>query len=166
MSLHSLRLTDGRGGPGGVDDHYSLMSEMDPLTQATLYKNRAGGGFQRSYAFERQMSAGSNACAKRPLEWMDGMVVPQNRTVIRAPAMRTLQRFQSNNRSRFSTGSFSGTQASQGGAGNTYVTVERTSRAPSVHSLAESNHHLQDLHGIDMFDGQNTLMSQQSYSGG
>ncbi|XP_039209178.1 plakophilin-3 [Crotalus tigris] len=166
MSLHSLRLTDGLGGPGGVDDHYSLMSEMDPLTQATLYKNRGAGGFQRSYAFERQMSAGSNACAKRPLEWMDGMVVPQNRTVIRAPAMRTLQRFQSNNRSRFSTGSFSGTQTSQGGAGNTYVTVERTSRAPSVHSLAESNHHLQDLHGMDMFDGQNTLMSQQSYSGG
>ncbi|XP_026523943.1 plakophilin-3 isoform X2 [Notechis scutatus] len=166
MSLHSLRLTDGVYGPGVGDDHYSVMSEVEPLTQATLYKNRGSGGFQRSYAFERQMSAGSNACAKRPLDWMDGMVVPQNRPVIRAPAMRTLQRFQSNNRSRFSTGSFSGTQTCQGGAGNTYASVERTSRAPSVHSLAESNHHLQDLRGMDMFDGQNTLMSQQSYSGG
>uniref|UniRef100_A0A8C6VIJ3 Plakophilin-3 n=1 Tax=Naja naja TaxID=35670 RepID=A0A8C6VIJ3_NAJNA len=166
MSLHSLRVTDGLCGPGVGDDHYSVMSEMEPLTQATLYKNRGSGCFQRPYAFERQMSAGSNACAKQPLDWMDGMVVPQNRPVIRAPAMRTLQRFQSNNRSRFSTGSFSGTQTCQGGAGNTYASVERTSRAPSVHSLAESNHHFQDLRGMDMFDGQNTLMSQQSYSGG
>ncbi|XP_063145316.1 plakophilin-3 [Candoia aspera] len=169
MSLHSLRLQDGLCSPGGVDDHYSLTSEMDPLTQAALYKNRGGGGgggFNRSYTFERQMSAGSNACTKRPIDWMDGMVVPQNRTVIRAPAMRTLQRFQSNNRSRFSASSFSGTQTSQGGIGNTYAAVERSSRAPSVHSLAESNHRLQDLRAIDMFDGQNTLMSQQSFSGG
>uniref|UniRef100_A0A8C5WV73 Plakophilin-3 n=1 Tax=Laticauda laticaudata TaxID=8630 RepID=A0A8C5WV73_LATLA len=166
MSLHSLRLTDGVYGHGVGDDHYSVMSEMEPLTQATLYKNRGSEGFQRSHTFERQMSAGSNACAKRPFDWMDGMVIPQNRPIIRAPAMRTLQRFQSNNRSRFSTGSFSGTQTCQGGVGNTYTSVERTSHAPSVHSLAESNHHLQELRGMDMFGGQNTLMSQQSYSGG
>lgn len=168
MSLHSLRLADGMGSPGGVEDHYSIMSEqVDPLAQATLYKNRGGGGggFSRSYTFERQMSAGSNAFPKGPVDWMDGVEPPQNRAVIRAPAMRTLQRFQSNNRSRFSTGSFSG---SQGGVGNSYAGVlERSSRAPSVRSLTESNHHLQDLRAIDMYDGQNnTLMTQQSFSGG
>uniref|UniRef100_A0A6J0STP6 Plakophilin-3 n=1 Tax=Pogona vitticeps TaxID=103695 RepID=A0A6J0STP6_9SAUR len=173
MSLHSLRLADGPGSPGGVEDHYSIMSEqVDPLAQATLYKNRGGGGgggaFRRSYTFERQMSAGANVCPKGAVDWMDGVEPPQNRAVIRAPAMRTLQRFQSNNRSRFSTGSFSGIQASQGVAGNSYAGVlERTSRAPSVRSLAESNHHLQDLRAIDMYDGQNnTLMHQQSFSGG
>ncbi|XP_053117555.1 plakophilin-3 isoform X2 [Hemicordylus capensis] len=165
MSLHSLRLADGPRSPGGVDDHYSIVSEqLDPLAQAALYKNRGGGGFTRSYTFERQMSAGSNTGMKGPIDWMDGVEVPQNR--IRAPAMRTLQRFQNNNRSRFSTSSYSGTQASQGGAANTYAgVVERSSRAPSVRSLAESNH-LQDLRAIDMYDGHNTLMSQQSFSGG
>ncbi|XP_042327563.1 plakophilin-3 isoform X2 [Sceloporus undulatus] len=168
MSLHSLRLVDGPGSPGGVDDHYSIMSEqLDPLAQATLYKNRGGGGFSRSYTFERQMSAGSNAVPKGPVDWMDGVEAPQNRTVIRAPAMRTLQRFQSNNRSRFSTGSYTGLQASQGVVGNSYTgVVERSSRAPSVRSLAESNHHLQDLRAIDMYDGHNTLMTQRSFSGG
>ncbi|XP_016849171.2 plakophilin-3 isoform X1 [Anolis carolinensis] len=169
MSLHSLRLVDGPGSPGGMDDHYSIMSEqVDPLAQATLYKNRrGGGGFSRSYTFERQMSAGSNVVPKGPVDWMDGVEAPQNRTVIRAPAMRTLQRFQSNNRSRFSTGSFSGLQGSQGVVGNSYTgMVERTSRAPSVRSLAESNHHLQDLRAIDMYDGHNTLMTQQSFSSG
>lgn len=162
MSLHSLRLADGPVSSGGVDDHYSMVSEqLDPLAQSTLYKNRAnGGGFHRSYAFERQMSAGSNVGMKGPIDWMDGVEAPQNRTVIRAPAMRTLQRFQSNNRSRLSSGSVTGSQ------GNSYATVmERSSRAPSVRSLAESNHHLQDLRAIDMYDGHNTL-SRQSFSGG
>ncbi|XP_062973127.1 plakophilin-3 isoform X2 [Elgaria multicarinata webbii] len=175
MSLHSLRLADGPASPGGADDHYSIVSEqLDPLAQAALYKTRGGvggggggGAFSRSYAFERQMSAGSNACPRGPVDWMDGLEAPQNRTVIRAPAMRTLQRFQSNNRSRFSAGSFSGTQASQGGVGNSYAgMMERSSRAPSVRSLVDSNHHLQDLRAIDMYDGHNTLMNQQSFSGG
>ncbi|XP_034978735.1 plakophilin-3 [Zootoca vivipara] len=166
MSLRSLRLADGPGSPGGVDDHYSIVSEqLDPLAQAALYKNRAGGGFSRSYTFERQMSAGSNAGMKGPIDWMDGVEAPQNRPVIRAPAMRTLQRFQSNNRSRLSTGTYGAVQASQ--VGSSYAgMMERSSRAPSVRSLADSNHHLQDLRAIDMYDGHNTLMSQQSFSGG
>lgn len=166
MSLHSLRLADGPVSPGGVDDHYSMVSEqLDPLAQATPYKNRGSGGFHRSYNFERQMSAGSNVGMKGPIDWMDGVEAPQNRTVIRAPAMRTLQRFQSNNRSRISSGSFTGMSA-QGGVGNSsYAVMERSSRAPSVRSLAESNHHLQDLRAIDMYDGHNTL-TRQSFSGG
>ncbi|KAL8170097.1 UNVERIFIED_CONTAM: hypothetical protein K2H54_063205 [Gekko kuhli] len=168
MSLRSLRLADGPGSPGGIDDRYSIMSEqMDPLAQASLYKNRGGGNFTKSYTFERQMSAGSNTGLKGPINWMDGVEGPPNRTVIRAPAMRTLQRFQSNNRSRMSTGSFSAVQSSQGGVGNSYAgVVERSSRAPSVRSLADSSHHLQDLRAIDMYDGHNSLMTQQSFSGG
>nr|XP_056707650.1 plakophilin-3 isoform X1 [Euleptes europaea] len=168
MSLHSLRLADGPGSPGGIDERYSIMSEqIDPLAQASLYKNRGGVNFNKSYSFERQMSAGSNVGMKGPTNWMDGVDGPQNRTVIRAPAMRTLQRFQSNNRSRMSTGSFSGLQSSQGGVGSSYAgVVERSSRAPSVHSLANSNHHLQDLRAIDMYDGHNSLVTQQSFSGG
>uniref|UniRef100_A0A803W1I6 Plakophilin-3 n=1 Tax=Ficedula albicollis TaxID=59894 RepID=A0A803W1I6_FICAL len=60
---------------------------------------------------------------------------------IRAPAMRTLQRFQSNNRSRLSTGSF-GT----------------VSRAPSVRSLAESGHHLAEPRAMEMYNGHSTLL--------
>uniref|UniRef100_A0A8D2IJ87 Plakophilin 3 n=1 Tax=Varanus komodoensis TaxID=61221 RepID=A0A8D2IJ87_VARKO len=151
MSLHSLRLADGPGSPRGADDHYSIVSEqLDPLAQAGVYRNR-GSGFNRSYSLERQMSAGSNVFPKGPVDWMDGVEAPQSRTVIRAPAMRTLQRFQSNNRSR---------------VGNTYAGMERSSHAPSVRSLVESNHRLQDLRAIDMYDGHNTLMSQQSFSGG
>uniref|UniRef100_A0A8D0DNL1 Plakophilin-3 n=1 Tax=Salvator merianae TaxID=96440 RepID=A0A8D0DNL1_SALMN len=167
MSLHSLRLADGPVSPGAAEDHYSVMSEqVDPLSQAVVYRNRGGGGFNRSYTFERQMSAGSNAVRKGPIDWMDGMEAPQNRTVIRAPAMRTLQRFQSNNRSRLSAGSLSSIQASHRGVGNAYGVLERSSRPPSVHSLTESNHHLQDLRTLDMYDGRNTLMTQQSFSGG
>ncbi|XP_019375400.1 PREDICTED: plakophilin-3 isoform X2 [Gavialis gangeticus] len=164
MSLHSLRLTNGPSSPTRSDDRYSIISEqLDPMAHGSLYKGRAGGGFTRSYTFERQMSAGSNAGMKSPVDWMDGIEAPQNRT-IRAPAMRTLQRFQSNNRSRLSTGSFTGLQT---GAGSSYVgTVERSSRAPSVRSLAESNHQLQDLRSSGMYNGHHTLMSQQSYSGG
>lgn len=168
MSLRSLRLADGPTSPGGIDDRYSIMSEqIDPLAQPSLYKNRGGGTFNKSYTFERQMSAGSNAGMKGPFTWMDGVDGPSNRTVIRAPAMRTLQRFQSNNRSRMSTGSFGAIQSSQGGVGNSYAgVVERSSRAPSVRSLVDSNHHLQDLRAIDMYDGHNSLMIPQSFSGG
>uniref|UniRef100_A0A8C4WT88 Plakophilin-3 n=1 Tax=Gopherus evgoodei TaxID=1825980 RepID=A0A8C4WT88_9SAUR len=139
MSLRSLRLADGPGNPAGMDDRYSMISEQ--LGPGALYKGKSNGSFTRSYTFERQMSAGSNTGMKGPGDWMDSVEVPQNRT-IRAPAMRTLQRFQSNNRSRLSTGSFSG--------------LPHSVRAPSVRSLAESNHHLQDLRAIDMYNGHNT----------
>ncbi|TFJ98984.1 Plakophilin-3 [Platysternon megacephalum] len=164
MSLRSLCLVDGPGNPAGMDDRYSVISEQ--LGPGALYKGRSNGNFTRSYTFERQMSAGSNTGMKGPGDWMDSVEVPQNRT-IRAPAMRTLQRFQSNNRSRLSTGSFSGLPASQPGVGSSYAgMMERSVRAPSVRSLAESNHHLQDLRAIDMYNGHNTLTTQHSYSGG
>ncbi|XP_006131714.3 plakophilin-3 [Pelodiscus sinensis] len=164
MSLHSMRLTDGGGPSTGMDDRYSIVSEkLDP---GTLYRGRNNGSFTRSYTFERQMSAGSNAGTQGPGDWMDSVEVPQNRT-IRAPAMRTLQRFQSNNRSRLSSGSFGSLPAPPPVVGSSYGgMMERSTRAPSVRSLAESNHHLQDLRTLDMYNGHHTLVSQNSYSGG
>ncbi|NWW90862.1 PKP3 protein, partial [Rhynochetos jubatus] len=122
-----------------------------------LYKGHGNGGFSRSYAFERQMSAGS--AAKAASDWLDGGEVTQSRT-IRAPAMRTLQRFQSNNRSRLSTGSFG---SIQGGGGGSFVgMVEHGSRAPSVRSLAEAGHHLQDQRAVEMYNGHGALLGHQA----
>ncbi|XP_033917378.1 plakophilin-3 isoform X1 [Melopsittacus undulatus] len=154
LSLRSLRLTEGPPHTA-ADDRYSLLSEqMDSVGHhRPLYRCQAGGGgFTRSYTLERQLSGGSSA-----KEWPEGSEVPHNRT-IRAPAMRTLQRFQSNNRSRLSTGSF-GTVPT--GAGSYLGMVEHGSRAPSVRSLAEGSHHLQDQR-MDMYNGHNTLLSHQS----
>ncbi|GAB0189555.1 plakophilin-3 [Grus japonensis] len=163
LSLHSLRLADGPLQPTGIaDDRYSVMSEqLDPVGHRSLYKSQGNGGFARSYTFERQMSTGS--AAKAASDWLEGGEVTQSRT-IRAPAMRTLQRFQSNNRSRLSTGSFSSIQAaSQAGVGSSYMgMVEHSSRAPSVRSLAESSHHLQDQRAMEMYNGHSTLLSHQS----
>uniref|UniRef100_A0A669QRT2 Plakophilin-3 n=1 Tax=Phasianus colchicus TaxID=9054 RepID=A0A669QRT2_PHACC len=147
LSLHSLRLADGPPPPSTTDDRYSIISEqLDPMGHRSLYKNQGNGGFSRSYTFERQMSTGSNA---KSSDWLDGGEVPQSRT-IRAPAMRTLQRFQSNNRSRLTVGS-------------SYMgMVEHSSRAPSVRSLAESSHHLQDQRAMDTYNGHSTLLTQQS----
>ncbi|XP_042641239.1 plakophilin-3 isoform X2 [Tyto alba] len=163
LSLRSLRLADGPLQPPTMaDDRYSIISEqLDPVGHRPLYKSHGNGGFTRSYTFERQMSAGS--AAKAASDWLEGGEVTQSRT-IRAPAMRTLQRFQSNNRSRLSTGSFGSIQAaSQAGLGGAYVgMVEHSSRAPSVRSLAESSHHLQDQRAMEMYNGHSTLMSHQS----
>ncbi|XP_035395564.1 plakophilin-3 isoform X1 [Cygnus atratus] len=162
LSLRSLRLADGPLPPTTADDRYSVISDqLDPIGHRSLYKSQGNGGFTRSYTFERQMSAGSNA--KSSSDWLDGGEVPQSRT-IRAPAMRTLQRFQSNNRSRLSTSSFGSIQpSSQAGIGGSYMgMVEHSSRAPSVRSLAESSHHLQDQRGMEMYNGHSTLLTQQS----
>lgn len=165
LSLRSLRLADGPLPPPAVtDDRYSVISEqLDPLGHRPLYKSQGNGGFTRSYTFERQMSAGS--AVKAAPDWLEGAEVTQSRT-IRAPAMRTLQRFQSNNRSRLSTGSFGSIQAaSQAGTGSSYMgLVEHSSRAPSVRSLAESSHHhhLQDQRAMEMYNGHSTLLSHQS----
>ncbi|NWI10899.1 PKP3 protein, partial [Crypturellus soui] len=69
---------------------------------------------------------------------------------IRAPAMRTLQRFQSNNRSRL-------------GAAGAYLgaAAEHSSRAPSVRSLAEAGHHLHDQRDGG-YNGHGALLTQQS----
>ncbi|NXG50363.1 PKP3 protein, partial [Psilopogon haemacephalus] len=161
LSLRSLRLADGPLQPP-ADDRYSLVSEqLDPVGHRSLYKGQGNGGFARSYTFERQMSAGS--AAKAPSDWLEGGEATQSRT-IRAPAMRTLQRFQSNNRSRLSTGSFGSIQAaSQAGLGSPYAgMVEHSSRAPSVRSLAESSHRLQDQRAMEMYNGHSTLLSHQS----
>ncbi|KAM9223449.1 plakophilin-3 [Leptosomus discolor] len=163
LSLHSLRLADGPLHPPAVaDDRYSIISEqLEPVGHRSLYKSQGNGGFARSYTFERQTSAGSTT--KAASDWLDGGEVTQSRT-IRAPAMRTLQRFQSNNRSRLSTGSFGSIQAaSQAGIGSSYLgMVEHSSRAPSVRSLAESSHHLQDQRAMEMYNGHSTLLSHQS----
>ncbi|NXN46890.1 PKP3 protein, partial [Rhinoptilus africanus] len=163
LSLRSLRLADGPLQPTAMaDDRYSIISEqLDPVGHRPLYKSQGNGGFARSYTFERQMSAGSTA--KAASDWLEGGEVTQSRT-IRAPAMRTLQRFQSNNRSRLSTGSFGSIQAaSQAGVGSSYMgMVEHSSRAPSVRSLAESSHHLQDQRAMEMYNGHSTLLSHQS----
>ncbi|KAF1403309.1 Plakophilin-3, partial [Spheniscus magellanicus] len=163
LSLRSLRLTDGPLQPTAIaDDRYSVISEqLDPVGHRPLYKSQGNGGFARSYTFERQMSAGSTA--KAASDWLEGGEVTQSRT-IRAPAMRTLQRFQSNNRSRLSTGSFGSIQAaSQAGIGSSYMgMVEHSSRAPSMRSLAESSHHLQDQRAMEMYNGHSTLLSHQS----
>ncbi|NXS61495.1 PKP3 protein, partial [Brachypteracias leptosomus] len=150
LSLRSLRLAE------QPDDRYSVISEqLDPVGHRSLYKSQGNGGFARSYTFERQMSAGPKAGC----EWLEGAEMPPSRT-IRAPAMRTLQRFQSNNRSRLSTGSFAGVPV---GPGSSYLgLVEHSSRAPSVRSLAESGHHLQDQRAVEMYNGHSTLLSHQS----
>ncbi|KAM6309103.1 plakophilin-3 [Aegotheles albertisi] len=163
LSLRSLRLADGPLPPAAIaDDRYSVISEqLDAMGHRPLYKSQGNGGFARSYTFERQLSSGSGA--KAASEWLEGGEVPPSRT-IRAPAMRTLQRFQSNNRSRLSTGSFGSIQAAApAGIGSSYMgMVEHSSRAPSVRSLAESSHHLQDQRAMEMYNGHSTLLSHHA----
>ncbi|NXO42685.1 PKP3 protein, partial [Locustella ochotensis] len=156
LSLRSLRLAD---GPVPLaDDRYSVLSEqLDAPGHRQLYKSQAAGGFGRSFAFERQLSAGT--AAKAGCDWLDGAEGPPSRT-IRAPAMRTLQRFQSNNRSRLSTGSFGTVPA--GGGGAFLGLGEHSSRAPSVRSLAESGHHLAEPRAVEMYNGHGALLGHHA----
>lgn len=156
LSLRSLRLAD---GPVPLaDDRYSVLSEqLDAPGHRQLYKSQAAGGFGRSFAFERQLSSGT--ASKAGCDWLDGAEGPPSRT-IRAPAMRTLQRFQSNNRSRLSTGSF-GTMPA-GGSGAFLGLGEHSSRAPSVRSLAESGHHLAEPRAMEMYNGHGTLLGHHA----
>ncbi|NXN97077.1 PKP3 protein, partial [Rhinopomastus cyanomelas] len=158
LSLRSLRLAD--AGLPPADDRYSVISEqLDPVGHRPLYKGQGNGTFARSYAFERQLSTG----AKVACEWLEaGEVPPQGRT-IRAPAMRTLQRFQSNNRSRLSAGSFGGATASPAALGSSYLgLVEHSSRAPSVRSLAESGHPLQEPRAMELYNGHAALLGHHA----
>lgn len=156
LSLRSLRLAD---GPVPLaDDRYSVLSEqLDAPGHRQLYKSQATGGFGRSFAFERQLSSGT--ASKAGCDWLDGAEGPPSRT-IRAPAMRTLQRFQSNNRSRLSTGSF-GTMPA-GGSGAFLGLGEHSSRAPSVRSLAESGHHLAEPRAMEIYNGHGTLLGHHA----
>uniref|UniRef100_A0A8C2MIN3 Plakophilin-3 n=1 Tax=Cricetulus griseus TaxID=10029 RepID=A0A8C2MIN3_CRIGR len=136
LSLRSLRL-----GPGGLDDRYSVVSEQLEPAAASTY---------RAYAYERQASSGSSRAGG--LDWPEATEGQPSRT-IRAPAMRTLQRFQSSHRSRGVTGSVSGTG------------LEPVARAPSVRSLSLSladSGHLPDVRGLDSYTGHRTLQRLSS----
>ncbi|XP_062053677.1 plakophilin-3 [Lepus europaeus] len=135
LSLRSLRL-----GSGGLDDRYSVVSEqLEPA--AASY---------RAFAYERQ--AGSSSGRAGGLDWPEVIEGPPSRT-IRAPAMRTLQRFQSSHRSR-------------GGAGGVGGPVlDPVARAPSVRSLSLSladSGHLPDVRGLDSFVGHRSLQRLSS----
>ncbi|XP_029438089.1 plakophilin-3 isoform X2 [Rhinatrema bivittatum] len=180
MSLRSLRIGDGPVTQMGVDDRYSMMSEqMPPARSYYGMQTYAGGGsaggggnaYRSSYVMEKQVStSAANPALQRSgsrdgAGWVDRVEVTQNRT-IRAPAMRTLQRFQSTNRSRLSTSSFGNVQQGSGVGASYQGMIEQNSRAPSVRSLVEASNQMQDLRGMDMFDGNQDLMTQQSFTGG
>uniref|UniRef100_A0A8D1E2C7 Plakophilin-3 n=1 Tax=Sus scrofa TaxID=9823 RepID=A0A8D1E2C7_PIG len=135
LSLRSLRL-----GAGGPDDRCSVLSEQLEPAAASAY---------RAFAYERQASSSSGRAG---LDWPEAAEGPPSRT-IRAPAMRTLQRFQSSHRSR-------------GGAGGAPGGVlEPMNRAPSVRSLSLSladSGHLPDLRGLDSYGGRRTLQRLSS----
>ncbi|XP_076971339.1 plakophilin-3 [Tamandua tetradactyla] len=128
LSLRSLRL-----GPAGLDDHCSVLSEqLVPATTAAY----------RAFAYERPASSA--------LDWPDAAEAPPSRT-IRAPAMRTLQRFQSSHRSRGALGAMPGT------------VLEPVARAPSVRSLSLADPgHLPDVRRLDSYSGHHTLQRLSS----
>ncbi|XP_012668801.1 plakophilin-3 [Otolemur garnettii] len=135
LSLRSLRL-----GAGGLDDRYSVVSEqLEPAATSTY----------RAFAYERQASSSSGRAGG--LDWPEATEGPPSRT-IRAPAMRTLQRFQSSHRSR-------------GGAGAVLpgTSLEPVARAPSVRSLSLADSGpLPDVRGLDSYCGHRTLQRLSS----
>lgn len=137
LSLRSLRLA-------GLDDRYSVASEqLEPATA-------------RAFAFERQASVGSSRVGS--LDWPEPPEGPPSRT-IRAPAMRTLQRFQSSHRSR-AVGMAAGSVAEPLGR-----PMEPMGRAPSVRSLSLSlcdAGHLPDVRGLDGYGGHRALQRLSS----
>uniref|UniRef100_G3UC64 Plakophilin 3 n=1 Tax=Loxodonta africana TaxID=9785 RepID=G3UC64_LOXAF len=136
LSLRSLRL-----GSGGLDDRYSVVSEqLDPAATSAY----------RAFAYERQASSSSSRAGA--LDWPEASEGPPSRT-IRAPAMRTLQRFQSGHRSRGGTGGTPGAM------------LEPMARAPSVRSLSLSladSGHLPDVRRLDSYGGHRTLQRLSS----
>ncbi|XP_006877049.1 PREDICTED: plakophilin-3 [Chrysochloris asiatica] len=134
LSLRSLRL-----GPSGLDDRYSVVSEqLEPAT-ASAY---------RAFAYERQASSTSSRAGA--LDWPEATEPPPSRT-IRAPAMRTLQRFQSSHRSRGGAGPAPGAM------------LEPMARVPSVRSLSLADTgHLPDMPGLDSYGGHRTLQRLSS----
>ncbi|KAM4721094.1 plakophilin-3 [Rhinophrynus dorsalis] len=172
MSLRSMRIGDG-------EERY----EQGPSSRGSFYMRQmstanAGPMLQRSLSGNLAQDSGSS--------WVEQAEVAQTRT-IRAPAMRTLQRFQSTNRARVGSSGYGTINAAspqqmqqmqqiqqmpqmqqQGVVGSTFVTsmTEHSSRAPSVRSLAESGHQVQEIRGMDVFDGNKSLMSQHSFTSG
>ena len=134
LSLRSLRL-----GAGGPDDRYSVVSEQLEPAATSSY---------RAFAYERRASSSSSRAGG--LDWPEATEGPPSRT-IRAPAMRTLQRFQSSHRSRGEAG---------GGPGGI---LEPMARAPSVRSLSLGDSgHLPDMRGLDSYGGHRTLQRLSS----
>nr|XP_055157134.1 plakophilin-3 isoform X2 [Nyctereutes procyonoides] len=134
LSLRSLRL-----GAVGLDDRYSVVSEQLEPPAASAY---------RALAYERQAACGR---VQGP-DWPDASEGPPGRP-IRAPAMRTLQRFQSSHRSRGATGVAPG------------AALEPMARAPSVRSLSLSladSGHLPDVRGLDSYGGHRSLQRLSS----
>uniref|UniRef100_A0A8I3WMX6 Plakophilin 3 n=1 Tax=Callithrix jacchus TaxID=9483 RepID=A0A8I3WMX6_CALJA len=136
LSLRSLRL-----GAGGLDDRYSVVSEqLEPAATSTY----------RTFAYERQAS--SSSARAGGLDWPEASELPPSRT-IRAPAMRTLQRFQSSHRSRGVGGTAPG------------PVLEPVARAPSVRSLSLSladSGHLGDVREFNSYSGHRTLQRLSS----
>uniref|UniRef100_A0A2K6TRX8 Plakophilin 3 n=1 Tax=Saimiri boliviensis boliviensis TaxID=39432 RepID=A0A2K6TRX8_SAIBB len=136
LSLRSLRL-----GAGGPDDRHSVVSEqLEPAATSTY----------RTFAYERQASSSSGRAGG--LDWPEAGEVPPSRT-IRAPAMRTLQRFQSSHRSRGVGGTAPG------------PVLEPVARAPSVRSLSLSladSGHLPDVREFNSYCGHRTLQRLSS----
>ncbi|XP_032346287.1 plakophilin-3 isoform X1 [Camelus ferus] len=136
LSLRSLRL-----GAGGPDDRYSVVSEQLEPSAASAY---------RSFAYERHASSSSGQAGG--LDWPEPTEGPPSRT-IRAPAMRTLQRFQSSHRSRAGPGGPPG------------AVLEPVTRAPSVRSLSLSladSGHLPDMRALDSYGSHRTLQRLSS----
>ncbi|XP_072615339.1 plakophilin-3 isoform X1 [Vulpes vulpes] len=134
LSLRSLRL-----GAAGLDDRYSVVSEQLEPPAASAY---------RALAYERQAACGR---VQSP-DWPDASEGPPGRP-IRAPAMRTLQRFQSSHRSRGAAGVAPG------------AALEPVARAPSVRSLSLSladSGHLPDVRGLDSYGGHRSLQRLSS----
>ncbi|KAM4617634.1 plakophilin-3 isoform 2-T3 [Discoglossus pictus] len=163
MSMRSLHI-------GDAEERYNPGTN----SQASFYQRQmstasAGPTLQRSLSGNIAQDGGGT--------WVERAEVAQTRT-IRAPAMRTLQRFQTNNRARVASASYGSLSAaggqqimqqqSAGSGGANYVTgmMEQSSRAPSVRSLGESVHQIQENRGMDMYDGNKSLMSQHSFTSG
>ncbi|XP_030706726.1 plakophilin-3 [Globicephala melas] len=136
LSLHSLSL-----GAGGPDDRYGVVEEWLEPAAASPY---------RASASERRASSSSGRAGG--LGWLEAAEGPPSRT-IRAPAVRTLQRFQSGHRSRVAAGGVPG------------GVLEPVTRAPSVRSLSLSlgnSGHLPDTRGLDSYGGHRTLQRLSS----
>uniref|UniRef100_F7HQV1 Plakophilin-3 n=1 Tax=Callithrix jacchus TaxID=9483 RepID=F7HQV1_CALJA len=103
-----------------------------------------------TFAYERQAS--SSSARAGGLDWPEASELPPSRT-IRAPAMRTLQRFQSSHRSRGVGGTAPG------------PVLEPVARAPSVRSLSLSladSGHLGDVREFNSYSGHRTLQRLSS----
>lgn len=193
MSLRSLHISNGPSYYGRMDDEMSLGSDQvdhpvgsSARTSYYMSEGLEGGQYGRNFTIDRKMSTGngissqptvmrsySGTFAKPGSEWIDVEEerVVQNKT-IRAPAMRTLQRFQNTNRNRSSTGSFIGmgqqsssasmvqadSSAEYGG-----LVMQQLSRAPSMKSMVLDSTTMPDLQEIH---GQKDFMTQQAISSG